>query len=299
MIQTFYASSWGQAFSPQEQLSAMTALENGHVLYFPELAFELLKHETAFLSPNALKGSSKNISFEQSKGIVKGSRYQGSNYRQLLEMMNRFVQSAQGLVHSLFPQYQPHLINGRTSYRPIEIFGRKNSVRKDDTRLHVDAFPATPNHGRRILRVFSNINPHGKSRIWNLGEPFEKVVERFSQVFHKPFPCSRALLSFLQITKTYRSLYDHYMLQLHDNMKEDDIYQQTVEKQTHHFLPGSSWVVMTDSVSHAALSGQYVLEHTFYLPVLGMQEPAVSPLHILEKRFGKPLSHPSTVSCIS
>ena len=37
----------------------------------------------------------------------------------------------------------------------------RRTWRKDDTRLHVDSFPATPSGGRRILRVFSNVNPDG------------------------------------------------------------------------------------------------------------------------------------------
>jgi len=39
----------------------------------------------------------------------------------------------------------------------------------------------------------------------------------------------------------------------------------------------------TDSVSHAAMSGQLVFEQTFYLPVRAMKNPERSPLRVLER----------------
>src|SRR3546814_5569584 len=78
----------------------------------------------------------------------------------------------------------------------------------------VDAFPSVPNHGNRILRVFSNINPHGKSRIWRLGEPFEEVAKRFLPQIRMPLKATSILLKALNITKSKRTLYDHYMLKM-------------------------------------------------------------------------------------
>ena len=155
--------------------------------------------------------------------------------------------------------------------------GRKRSLRQDDTRVHVDAFSTTPVQGKRILRVFSNINPHGNDRVWNIGEPFDHIVDRFKLQFTQPFPGLRKMLFLLGFTKSYRTLYDHLMLQLHNFMKEDDHYQNTSLKITTHLPPNSTWIVMTDKVSHAALSGQYMLEQTFYLPWDKMKDPEQSP----------------------
>ena len=80
------------------------------------------------------------------------------------------------------------------------------------------------------------------------------------------------------------------MLQIHDRMKADLNYQTTVSQQSIHFTPGSSWIVQTDQVSHAAMSGQHVLEQTFYLPVTAMVNPALSPLRVLEKLTGRLLT---------
>ena len=53
---------------------------------------------------------------------------------------------------------------------------------------------------------------------------------------------------------------------------------------------------MTDKVSHAALSGQFLLEQTFYLPVQAMKDPNLSPLHMLERKVKKALVLQSSTS---
>ncbi|CAI2400933.1 Protein of uncharacterised function (DUF2843) [Serratia proteamaculans] len=54
-----------------------------------------------------------------------------------------------------------------------------SSWRKDDSRLHVDAFPSRPNLGEHILRIFTNINPHGEHHQWRIGESFPQLARRF------------------------------------------------------------------------------------------------------------------------
>lgn len=46
--------------------------------------------------------------------------------------------------------------------------------------------------------------------------------------------------------------------------------------------PSSSWMVFTDSVSHAAMAGQYLLEQTFYLPYTEMFTPEHAPQAIVQ-----------------
>lgn len=284
MLYTLTTASWTGPFSTVEQESAITALENGKVLYFPNLHFEFRSAEEALLTPEILAEGVKNISFNPQSGKIKGAA--ASKDKSLSEMatllMVRFFNNSRFLLNNILPHYQGALQIGRTSYRPIEVEGRKTSLLKDDTRLHVDAFPATPNQGKRIIRVFTNVNPHGKPRLWHLGEPFEQVVAQFFPKFKKPILGYRRLLSLLKITKSYRSLYDHMMLTLHDEMKKSMDYQNKVEKTEMPFPAGSTWVVMTDCVSHAALSGQFMLEQTFYLPPSKMKNPEKSPLHVLE-----------------
>jgi hypothetical protein len=96
-------------------------------------------------------------------------------------------------------------------------------------------------------------------------------------------------LQALKITKSRRSLYDHYMLKMHDAMKADMQYQAVAEQQEVRFPPGSTWIVFSDQVSHAAMSGQHLFEQTFYLPPEALQHPDLSPLKILERLLDRPL----------
>jgi len=288
VLQPLAISTWDQAFSADEAILQMTAIENGEILYLPQLSFALVPEEQSLLSPTLLDGHSKNVSFNPLTGRVKGAN-STVDEKILMLFMQRFFETSRVFIEALLPRYRGFLSMGRTSFRPAEIAGRTTSSLKDDTRLHVDAFSATPNQGNRILRIFCNINPHGVSRLWQTGEPFQKVVEQFIPLLRPPLWGSRKALALLKMTKSYRTLYDHYMLQLHDTMKMNRTYQDTVQKKSLSFAAGSTWVVMTDSVSHAALSGQYVLEQTFYLPPERMLNPEKSPLFILEQALNKQL----------
>ncbi|WP_133127031.1 Kdo hydroxylase family protein [Legionella nagasakiensis] len=265
---------------------ALTALESGKVIFFPLYSFMPGENEQFILSESILDRKHKNISYDYKQQRLGGLAITNQSSALLPVMqafMHRFANYARQLVDELLPQYRQDLRWGRTSYRPAEIKGRKSSKRKDDTRLHVDSFPSTPVNGLRILRVFCNINSYGEPRVWHLGEAFHQVLARFSPKIPSFNPAHAKLLKLIKATKTLRSPYDHYMLHLHDYMKLDDIYQQTVHKHRVDFPPHSTWLVFTDQVSHAALSGQYLLEQTFYLPVKAMANPALSPLKQWEK----------------
>lgn len=289
MIETFQQAHWDQIKSDEIKQKAMHDLETGHVLYFPDLPFLLEEAEQVFLSPHLLDPNSKNVGYDATHNRLWGViNLEDIEHMRLKALLERFSRSAQALVRTLFPAYQPHLILGRTSFRPVEVSNRQTSYRKDDKRLHVDAFPSAPNQGKRILRVFSNINPV-EDRVWRVGEPFEKVVKQFLPNISRPFPGKAALLRFLKVTKSYRSAYDHYMLHLHDTMKANEAYQKNATQQEVRFKPGTTWIVQTDHVSHAAMAGQHLLEQTFYLPVTAMQNEMFAPLRVLERHLNKAL----------
>ena len=196
----------------------IAALEAGKVLYFPRLAFELLDGEDALLTPALLSPDVRNISLD-ANGQIKGVVGDVDVQRAAAAMVGRFRAQAQQLVHGLLPQYTAALRYAPTSYRPAQVEPRVQSWRADDRRMHVDSFPSRPNYGERILRVFTNANPHGKPRVWRVGEPFEDVAGRFLPRA-KPYSRWQAkVLHKLHVTKSLRSEYDHLMLQLHDNMK--------------------------------------------------------------------------------
>jgi hypothetical protein len=289
VIATLPRSRWDEP--PDTEAGSVTAaLERGQVLFLPQLRFALEAEEARFLTPACSDGKAKNISYDPGNGQIRGTSLVDAERTALAAMIARFSAQARQLIETLCPHYVPHLVVGRTSYRPVEVVGRPASVTKDDSRLHVDAFASSPNHGRRILRVFSNINPAGSPRVWDIGEPFEAVSAKFYPAIRRPLPGSAWLLEKLHVTKDRRSEYDHIMLQLHDRAKRDDRYQQHAPKVRFEFPPGSTWVVYTDRVMHAALSGQYLLEQTFYLPVTAMQEEHYAPLRLLERLAGRRLA---------
>lgn len=282
-------TEWYQQCSAAIQEDAVHALEQGSVLFFPQLSFSMEEQERQFLSPT-LVGKSKNVSFDSSTEELRGSNAANEEIRRLQAMMQRFAIYTNDLLATLFPAYQESLIQGRTSFRPVEVTGRTTSWRKDDTRLHVDSFPATPVQDKRILRVFTNINPHGQGRHWRLGEPFEHIANRFLPSISSPVWGSSQLLQLCGITKSRRSVYDHFMLQIHDRMKKDLDYQSEADQIDYEFPADSTWITFTDQVSHAVMSGQYLMEQTFYLPVNSMLDPAYAPLQILERISGRKLT---------
>lgn len=268
---------------------SIQSLENGSVLLYPHLKFGLEEQEKEFLSPAILKPGTKNISYNIHTDTLSGSQLTGQDKEKLQQMVKRYAERSKKLIQSVFPIYAEHIEMGRTSYRPVEAEGRQSSNRKDDTLLHVDAFPSSPVRGNRILRVFSNINPNQIPRVWKVGEPFEHVIKQMAPRVKKPFTPLFPLMNWVGVTKSLRSPYDHYMLNIHDLMKKNRSYQNTCPQQVVQLPAGSTWMVYTDQVSHAVLSGQFVLEQTFYLPVEGMRSQQTSPLRQLEKLLNSKL----------
>jgi hypothetical protein len=282
-------ADWNQECSPAIHEQALRGLEEGGVLILPQLNFSVGGDEARFLSPTIV-GESKNGSFDISTGKLRGSSVSDAEISPLQAMMQRFAIYTNDLLFNVLPHYKTDLVQSRTSFRPVEIEERPSSWRKDDTRLHVDSFPSSPVQDKRILRVFSNVNPQGKSRHWRLGESFESVASRYLSSLSNPVWGVSQFLQLCGITKTRRSTYDHFMLQMHDRMKADMDYQLNSEQMNYEFPAGSTWITYTDQVPHAAMSGQFCLEQTFYLPVTSMQDPSLAPLRVLERLTGRKLT---------
>ncbi|GAA4345355.1 Kdo hydroxylase family protein [Variovorax defluvii] len=278
-------ADWSAA-TPNETWIA--ELEAGKVLYFPKLGFELLPQEHELLAPSVLAEGVRNISLD-AEGRLKGAAGDEVRQQAVGAMIGRFRTQARQLIHGLLPHYTPALRLAPTSYRPVQVETRVQSWRADDRRLHVDAFPSRPNYGERILRVFTNINPEGAPRVWRVGEPFETVARRFLPRA-KPYSRWQArCLRALRVTKSFRSEYDHLMLQMHDGMKSDLDYQKNAPQESVPFPAGSVWVCFSDQTSHAAMSGQYMLEQTLHLPAARQYNPDSSPLAILSRLTGRSL----------
>ena len=276
---------WARAHSRPEWTAAVEA---GKVLYFPRLGFQLRDEEQALLREDMLAAGTRNVSLG-ADGVLKGAGGSAAEQQALAAMVGRFRQQALQLVDGLLPAYRGLLRVAPTSFRPRQVETRAQSVRADDQRLHVDAFPSRPNYGERILRVFANINPHGVPRVWRVGEDFETVARQFLPRA-KPYRLWQArVLNALHVTKSLRSEYDHLMLQLHDLMKLDEHYQRSGGQVSMPFATGSAWVCFSDQATHAVMSGQLMVEQTLHLPPGREANPQASPLAILTRLRGRPL----------
>ena len=277
---------WAEAHSRPEWTAAVEA---GKVLYFPRLGFAVQPEEQALLREDTLAPKSRNVSLG-ADGVLKGAAGSAQDQQALAAMVGRFRQQALQLVDDLLPEYKGQLRVAPTSFRPKQVETRAQSVRADDQRMHVDAFPSRPSYGERLLRVFTNLNPHGVPRVWRVGEDFETIARRFLPQA-KPYRLWQAkLLNAVHATKSLRSEYDHLMLQLHDLMKFDAQYQQSGAQVSVPFAAGSVWVCYSDQATHAVMSGQYMMEQTLYLPPGREAHPQASPLAILTRLVGRPLA---------
>ncbi len=266
-----------------------SVVEGGAVLRFTQLAFELAPNELRLLDPVWTDGRAKNVSMRWPSAQMRGAAGAPSDLADLRGVLERYAQSSETFVLRLFPHYRGALRRGNTSLRLVDVAGRPTSWRKDDTRLHLDAFPSNPMHGTRVLRVFCNVNPSGRPRHWRIGEPFEAHARRYLSRLGRPLPGSAWLMQTLGVTKRRRSEYDHVMLQLHDLAKADGEFQRD-SPQTHvDFAPGTTWVVYSDQVLHAAMGGQHMFEQTFYLDVAAQRDAHTSPLRQLERLLGRTL----------
>lgn len=283
-------TSWCGPFDPVIRASAVEALESGKVLVLPDLSFAIAPSETRMLDPTTLGQHGKNVSLDPQTRRLSNAAVPATDAALLADMMHRFADSALALLTDLLPHYAGQLELARTSFRPAEIEQRVYSPRRDDRRLHVDAFPTRPLDGRRILRLFCNVAPDGAARQWLVGEPFIDYARTLLPRVKAPVPGSAWLLQRFGLTKGRRGRYDHIMLGLHDAGKLDAGYQAHAPRAAVSFPPGTTWICFTDQVVHAALAGHCALEQTFHVPVAAMLHPERSPLRMLEDVSGRPLA---------
>lgn len=285
---------WPPSPTADETRQLAGELELGKVLFFPRLGFEPTAAEIRFFDTRWLRGSHKSASYDPARATgtdgLRGVRGLPADRREMGAMIGRFRAGALALVTALLPGYRSHLRIAPTSFRPADVEHHKLSWRRDDTLLHVDAFPSRPSRGERILRVFTNVHPGGTPRVWKIGDLFEDTAREFAPRVRLPLPGTSHVLELLRITKSRRSAYDHFMLGIHDRMKQDADYQRRPSHVVFRFPQGSTWICFSDQTAHAALSGQFMLEQPLYVPLDVLYFPERSPLRVLERVTARTLA---------
>jgi hypothetical protein len=273
-------------------------LEEGKILFFRKPPFELTDEERAFLVSRNPGDSRlhKNISYRPARDVLRGFSDSQENGRRMHRLLRDYSRRVTEFVSRLLAPYAGRLRLDYASFRPLEEKGRDLPIHKKNNLLHVDAFPSRPTYGGRILRVFTNVNP-SRNREWFVSDPFPQLAGKYAlqagiqQVAaHRMSGQVKRLLHRLGLPVADRSPYDRFMLRFHDFLKENTAYQETCEKVHLEFPPLTTWLVFTDGVAHAVLSGQYAIEQTFVVPVEALVNPQHAPIRVLENICGQTLS---------
>jgi 3-deoxy-D-manno-oct-2-ulosonic acid (Kdo) hydroxylase len=288
----------------EEQAHAWCAqLEAGDILYFPQTPISIPQDDLAFLLGQQQTDSSlhKNIAYKPNLDKLSGVDGKTADAAAVARLQGIMRGYSQAVVSFLTGFLTPYHANWRldyASFRPQEEQGRDLSLRRRNDLLHTDAFPTRPTHGARILRFFNNINPT-RTRDWVVGDPFATVVRQFAPAQIAPRPntaASRAAKSLgralglgAAIPSIKRSPYDDFMMRFHNFLKENSAFQAECTRYPLQFPSGSSWMVYTDTVPHAVLTGQYALEQTFLVSPDALVTPETSPLKVLEGIAGTAL----------
>lgn len=275
------------------------ALERGNVLFFPHTPFPFTEGERDVLRSSELSSSKhhKNIAYRPALDKVTGFDAGAvKDPERLRGVMRAYSQRALEFLRAFLPRYMDKCRVDFASFRPLEEAGRDLPTKKRNDLLHVDSFPTRPTSGDLILRFFTNINPV-KPRVWLTSDPFQAVAARYAEdaglpgIARQPQgPLLTRLLGAAGLPVVQRSAYDRFMLGFHDYLKFNEDYQRNCPKYRSEFPPDSSWMVFTDVVPHAVLSGQYALEQTVIVKREALLKSEHAPIAILESICHSPLT---------
>jgi 3-deoxy-D-manno-oct-2-ulosonic acid (Kdo) hydroxylase len=275
--------------TPEPGTSA-DALESLDLLFFPVCPFALPPAgQLEFLrrQPNAGFGH-KDVSYDPARSRLGGQKAtHPSEARRLSDVFTQFSDAATAWINTRFPTYAAGLVRDRVTLRTEEEATRTLRLTARNDLLHIDNFPTRPTGGRRILRLYVNINPTDP-QVWATSEPFKQLLTRFA-VEHRV--ASRTIAewtapvqSVVRVftgTKARRTAYDAWMLKLHHFLKEDDAFQAQASRRVWTFPPGSMWLLFADGVAHAQLRGQYSLEHSYFVALECLAGATEAPVHLL------------------
>jgi hypothetical protein len=239
----------------------------------------------------------KNIAYRPAEDRLTGlDASEQKEAAELRRLLSEYSRRATEFLGKFLTPYAGKWKLDYASFRPIEEKGRQARLHARNDLLHFDSFPTRPTNGARILRLFTNINP-AQNRVWVTSQTFEGFGPRLARgaglldvgtgtLSH----AMRSLARRLRLPVKQRPPYDEIMHRCHNAMKEDAGFQANAQKNQWEFPPDSTWLVFTDCVSHSVLEGQYALEQTFLIPQNALVRAEVSPLAILERLAGKPLT---------
>jgi hypothetical protein len=245
----------------------------------------------------------KNISYHPEEGRTRGL---DSADAKLVERVNRILKTVSDDIAEFLGRTAPRLTDhwtvGTCSFRPIEEKARDLQPHASNELVHIDAGAYGATNGDRILRFFINVNPV-EDRVWatkgNFPELFSTHGERAQLDYanagekylakgsldHLRTGFINLLAQGMPVAKVLDSSpYDRVMRKFHNYMKDTPSFQQDAQgHEEFRFPPFSAWMVYTDMVSHACLSGRYAFVHTSLVRLENCHLPEMAPINILRQ----------------
>ncbi|HME90710.1 MAG TPA: Kdo hydroxylase family protein [Myxococcaceae bacterium] len=278
------------------------ALERGRVVFFPKSPVLLPSDaDLAFLREKlGTRLLAKNVSYYPEARRLTGIKADPAVAARTLEILESYSRRVGGLLRWLMPRFMASARLGTTSFRPLQEQGRNLSPHASNELVHVDAGAYGATHGDRILRFFTNVNP-SEERVWITNGTFADLYQRHAKeagiagngrvrveekwVDRAYSTLVRAASRWVPLAKVIDSSpYDRAMRRFHNYMKDTPAFQRESAGQLEmRFPPFSSWMVLTDAVSHACRSGQYALVDTFLVPLANCQLRQYAPYEILRR----------------
>ncbi len=274
-------------------------IERGQILQFREPPFLFPMADQEFLRNQQWTElrMHKNVSYRPGEDVLRGVSGDEATIARLHSILRNYSARVVEFVGDFLAPYREKWILDFASFRPFEEEGRDLPLHKRNDLLHVDAFPSRPTRGGRILRVFTNLNTT-RPRVWNTSEGFSVLATKYAKaaglqrIAEDDSFVTRTVQNLgakLGITAPGRTPYDMFMLRFHDYLKENTQYQTKGPKTEMAFPPMATWIVFTDCVAHAVMSGQYAIEQTFLIPPAALVAQEAAPYRILEGIAGRAL----------
>lgn len=297
-----------RAISSEELLRGATtqfsdALERGEILFFPKSPVPLPSEEER----NLLRSLENAITRKNPSYYLLADRTVGIDPslpgRELVHaVLRRHLTEVLTFLETTMPGFAKGLRPGTCSFRPKQAAGRVMKPRAADDLVHIDAGAYGATHGDRILRFFVNLNP-SEPRIWSTRGTLPTIYARYGRkagvaegasesavrdgALDRAWTWMVGKLSRAGLPKARMldsSRYDRRMRRLHNYMKEAPEFRNGKDGlEQFEFPPNVAWMVLTDMVSHACLSGQHALVSTFIVPLQNCRLRQLSPYAILQR----------------
>ena len=276
-------------------------LERGQVVYFATCPLRLPDDaDLTFLrSDIAQYLLRKNVSYYPDANRLTGLKADPTVIARALAILKTYSERVQSFLRGVVPAFMRGARLGTSSFRPLQERGRNLKPHASNELVHVDAGAYGATHGDRILRFFTNVNPT-EDRVWMSKGCFIDLYRRHAKLAGIDAEArggveekwvDRAYSGFVRAASKVLPLasvidsspYDRTMRKFHNYMKDTPRFQRDTEGQVQMiFKPYSSWMVLTDAVSHACISGQHAFVDTFLVPLANCRLRQLAPYEILK-----------------